>query len=272
VKLRTSHLSLVIAFLAALCIGLAAGVLAPEEIVTPVCAQQSGCPQMNVGGNTSLTWPAGATVKVFFDSSVSPDRMDIYKQALNNWSAGNGQGVTFVFEVETGQAQYSMSVTDAIPNGDNSLRGQVVWQGWDGNGVLQYVDIQMNPNVTDSTALLNAMSHEIAHNFGLNHATTVSNQTASSLYNSNNGLNDTSTGAPGPTPCDKQTMNSIYAGGGVKYVAPTIGGSGGDGGYDPGYYYYYDYNYCTPYYWVYYESYDGGRTWNEVDSWYAGCW
>lgn len=39
------------------------------------------------------------------------------------------------------------------------------------------------------------------------------------------------------------------------------GGGGGDGG-----------GYCTPYYWVYYESYDGGRTWHVVDVSYAGCW
>jgi hypothetical protein len=226
---------------------------------------------MNVGGNTSLTWPAGATVKVFFDSSVSSDRMEIYKQALNNWSSGNGQGVTFVFDVETGQAQHSMSITDAIPNGDNSLRGQVVWQGFDSNGVLQYVDIQMNPNVTDPTALLNATSHEIAHNFGLNHVAnnTHSNQTASSLYNSDIGLNDTTTGAPGPTPCDRQTITATYAAGGVTYyVAPPPGGGGGGGGggyYEP----YYD---CTPYYWVYYESWDYGETWDIVDISYAGCW
>lgn len=55
---------------------------------------------------------------------------------------------------------------------------------------------------------------------------------------------------------------------------PTITtGDNGDGG--GGDYYgsgggYYDY--CTPYYWVYYESYDGGNTWYEVDSEYAGCW
>jgi hypothetical protein len=266
-KLKSSYLSFLIALLTALCIGLGAAGLAPEEVVTPVCAQ-SECPQMNVGGNTSLTWPAGATVKVFFDSSISPDRLDIYKQALNNWSAGNGQGVTFAFDVDTGQAQYSMSVTDAIPDGDNSLRGKVIWQSTDGNGALQYVDIQMNPNVTNPTALLNAMSHEIAHNFGLNHATTLSNQTGSSLYNSSIGLNDTTTGAPGPTPCDRQTMNSIYAGGGVRYVAPpTAGSGGGDGGYDPGYYYP-----CTPYYWVWFQSWDDGQTWEIIDISYAGCW
>jgi hypothetical protein len=39
------------------------------------------------------------------------------------------------------------------------------------------------------------------------------------------------------------------------------GGGGGGGGYS-----------CTPYYWVYYESYDGGQTWYVVDMSYAGCW
>ena len=66
-------------------------------------------------------------------------------------------------------------------------------------------------------------------------------------------------------------INSTYAAGGVRYTAPVInegGGDGGGGGYDP---YYYDYP-CTPYYWVYMESWDGGRTWDIVDVSYAGCW
>ncbi|HEX8130306.1 MAG TPA: hypothetical protein VF527_14475 [Pyrinomonadaceae bacterium] len=45
---------------------------------------------------------------------------------------------------------------------------------------------------------------------------------------------------------------------------PAPGGGGpGDGG---------DADNCTHYYWVYYESYDNGKTWYEVDSGYAGCW
>ncbi len=39
------------------------------------------------------------------------------------------------------------------------------------------------------------------------------------------------------------------------------GGGGGGGGY-----------YCTPYYWVYYQSWDEGLTWEIVDISYAGCW
>ncbi|HZH32382.1 MAG TPA: hypothetical protein VEY11_16575 [Pyrinomonadaceae bacterium] len=48
---------------------------------------------------------------------------------------------------------------------------------------------------------------------------------------------------------------------------PTPGGNGpGDGGLGG------DAYYCTHYYWVYYESYDDGQTWREVDREYAGCW
>jgi len=284
--------------LAALCLGLVIFNVAVFDITKTVEAQQCTCPQMNVGGNTSLTWPPGATVKVFFYDNVSPDRRAIYEQALRNW--GGVQGVTFTTDVATGMAQYTMSISDAIPNGDNSLRGQVVWQYWDSNGVLQGVDIQMNPNVTDPTALLNAMSHEIAHNFGLNHTQdgSLSNCTSSSLYDSSIGLNDTTTGAPGPTACDVPVINSIYASGGAHYVAPPSGGGsgGGDpagGGGDSG-------GYCTEYWWVEYSCTEElGRLprfgkWPkpayrviakrnhaallpeyscvETGRWYAGCW
>jgi hypothetical protein len=40
------------------------------------------------------------------------------------------------------------------------------------------------------------------------------------------------------------------------------GGGGGGGGGNP----------CTPYYWVFYQSWDGGMTWEIVDISYAGCW
>lgn len=43
------------------------------------------------------------------------------------------------------------------------------------------------------------------------------------------------------------------------------GGGGGDLGGGGG-------NYCTPYYRVYYQSWDGGKTWDVVDVSYAGCW
>ncbi len=52
---------------------------------------------------------------------------------------------------------------------------------------------------------------------------------------------------------------------GVDDYQEQFGSGGGGGGGGGG-------GYCTPYYWVYYESYDGGRTWHVVDVSYAGCW
>lgn len=72
-------------------------------------------------------------------------------------------------------------------------------------------------------------------------------------------------------PCDVAEQNACYYGGGIWNEAACScdtqygGGGGGDtgGGY---------YDYCTPYYWVYYESWDDGETWQLVDISYAGCW
>jgi hypothetical protein len=227
-------------------------------------------------GNTSLTWPHGAQVEVIFDNSVSPERRAIYEQVLDNWTYNNGQGVRFNYGTEQQNQPYSMLISDAVPS-DTTERGDVYWQQYDANGVLQYVKININPGVTDPTALANAMSHETAHNFGLNHTQdgSLSNLTASSLYNLSIGLNDTTTGAPGPTPCDQQVINSTYAAGGVKNVSLThelLQGGGGGGGSDdeimP-----FGSGGCTPYYWVFYESYDQGQTWQATGgSEYAGCW
>ncbi|HKP39273.1 MAG TPA: hypothetical protein VJT71_20615 [Pyrinomonadaceae bacterium] len=45
---------------------------------------------------------------------------------------------------------------------------------------------------------------------------------------------------------------------------PTPDGNGGDGGQPP--------EPCTIYWWVLWESTDGGQSWHEIDRWYAGCW
>jgi hypothetical protein len=43
----------------------------------------------------------------------------------------------------------------------------------------------------------------------------------------------------------------------------NLGGNGDVGGFE--------YT-CTPYYWYYFLSWDGGKTWQLVDYSYAGCW
>lgn len=137
----------------------------------------------------------------------------------------------------------------------------------------------------DSTAsgydsfFLKILLHELGHTMGLSDASGIPGYDQTARNSVMNGLtsgcpndNCTFNGAQGNlptsvTPCDNSTVNMVtnYA-----YLADNgggLGGGGGDGG--GGGYYYYP---CTPYYWVYYESWDGGETWEEVDRWYAGCW
>ena len=72
---------------------------------------------------------------------------------------------------------------------------------------------------------------------------------------------DASPSCPGysPTPSPTPTPEPFS----TPIPTPTPTGGGGDSPPPQP---------CTHYYWVYYESYDGGRTWQEVDTWYAGCW
>ena len=88
-RFSTPRRFILFSFMAALVFGLSLANFISE--ITPAYAQQNPCPQMNVGGNTSLTWPAGATVKVFFDSSISPERRAIYEEALKTGAGATGK-------------------------------------------------------------------------------------------------------------------------------------------------------------------------------------
>ncbi|HEX8457285.1 MAG TPA: hypothetical protein VF656_08310 [Pyrinomonadaceae bacterium] len=58
---------------------------------------------------------------------------------------------------------------------------------------------------------------------------------------------------------DKDKCECVFAP--TPTPTATLTPGGGGGGY-----------YCTEYYWVTWESYDGGQTWHEVNRAYVGCW
>ena len=129
------------------------------------------------------------------------------------------------------------------------------------------------------TFFLKILLHELGHTMGLGEASgtpggsqtpqnSVMNQLTGGCPNDNCTVNGTQGGnlPTYVTDCDNTSVSSVLT---YAYLADNGGGGvgGGDGG--GGGYYYYP---CTPYYWVYYESWDGGETWEMVDYWYAGCW
>jgi hypothetical protein len=80
---------------------------------------------------------------------------------------------------------------------------------------------------------------------------------------------DSMNAAYGPTTCDNNVAKSAG-----QYPTKTeeLQGGGGGGG-DPEPLMPLGSGGCTPYYWVWYESYDGGQTWEPTgDVEYAGCW
>lgn len=123
-----------------------------------------------------------------------------------------------------------------------------------------------NPNLAGyDTIFQKETGHEIGHGMGL--ADQNAGQNGASIMNGAvaNCPNDSCGRKPlNPTPCDSSVVAQE-----PQYHVFYDGGGGGGGGE-----YYGDYygGYCTPYYWVYYESWDGGKTWDIVDVSYAGCW
>jgi hypothetical protein len=117
--------------------------------------------------------------------------------------------------------------------------------------------------------------HEIGHTMGLEDADVPTSgycdqPDGATVMNGYCGTNDSGGNlSKTVTSCDNTALKSADSP--YPPPMPTGGGGGGVGG-GGDYYYGGGGGYCTPYYWVYYESYDGGNTWYEVDSEYAGCW
>ncbi len=158
----------------------------------------------------------------------------------------------------------------------------------DASGYTTSASTSLDPLVVDPAAVLEVMAHEIGHPAGLGDCPTCA-ATASVMGNGPpRGEYNTVVGRPTtPSPCDSNklqsadypycnppvngscviwdpnpcTCNQYFGGlGGDPNIYPETGG-GGYGGYS-----------CTPYYWLYFTSYDGGETWQFDDISYAGCW
>ncbi|HJQ33284.1 MAG TPA: hypothetical protein VJ866_13940 [Pyrinomonadaceae bacterium] len=153
----------------------------------------------------------------------------------------------------------------------------------DTTGYTMSANIQITPDMWNPTAVLEAMAHEIGHVYGLGHCPTCSKTQSVMATPGYSDPNEVTGRVTSPTGCDNQVisyeyvpcdisqqMACYYSGGTWNEAACSCNAQygGGGGGGDPGYY---D-SYCTPYYWVYYVSWDGGKTWDIVNVEYAGCW
>lgn len=249
----------------------------------------------------SAGWQKGTTVSVFIEPGLTGDARRAAEQAFTNWNTANGSnnsGVSYSFTTTRPTSGvgnylivgYGTNLTDAATG--NQVRAQATYSSDSTTGYTTRGGIRIDESMTNFDAVLETMVHEIGHPAGLGHCTgsgctpansvmtlVVVNPPTPANFNRSYGRSTV------PTGCDNQTlMVSNYP----PCFPPVVsecnswdtnlcecrdivyggGGGGGDLGGGGGYYYYP----CTPYYWVYYESWDNGETWAMVDYSYAGCW
>ena len=221
------------------------------------------CPPADTQQNS---WRANTRVTVNINPYMTQEQRNAVQAAFDNWqfSPSNTTGVTFVYTYSsTPVGSGGVQVNLQTPSISGAQAETFRFPTSDGSSLDRAV-MNIDPRVTNLTAMTQATAHEIGHTMGIDDCDTCC-PGVSVMTGYSGDYNDTTSGREGPGSCDAVTANGTlgtpltpdYGGGG----GGDIGGGGGGGGY-----------YCTPYYWVYYESWDGGRTWEVVDMSYAGCW
>jgi hypothetical protein len=211
-------------------------------------------------------WRQGSSVDVYIDPSITGAGRYAAMEAFNNWNAasgpaGNNSGVTFNFVSSPPSSGTGFRVSYGTPPGGE--RAHISYNYNPSNNFLTDASVTVSPVVTDYDAMLETMSHEIAHSFGMEHCEECS-VSSSVMAATPIGSNWNSAGGrpTSPTECDNQALKSASYpsgnGGGGS------GGGGGGGGEDPGT--------CTHWFWVTSVSHDHGATWEVTDIEYLGCW
>lgn len=266
-----------------LCLGVWFNILT----VTKVGAQTCDCIVINKQG-----FPYGQEVKVWIDPAISGLRRDNTVLAFRNWEAArydNNSMVTYTFVTSRpSNNEYSIIVNSGLIA--DGARGEAS-SPTDSNGYTLQATITLDSRTgtTNPAAVLDVMAHEISHPMGFGNSDCDAAQSVTGPGPAHQGdyYNALSSRPTSPSVCDNQTLrttnyeNARCVNVGDELACPNLPGrwdpitctcypaSPGGGG---GSFYPEPSHYCTPYYWVYYESWDGGRTWEMVSLSYAGCW
>jgi hypothetical protein len=176
-------------------------------------------------GSASNAWPQGAHVTV----NISPNRFNPaeiqkIKDAFASWQNGlTGSGVIFVnFTFNPtpvaglnpdgtgfGSANVVQVNREEIPRNvitNTQSRAQTVRQTLGGN--LRNAAITIDSRVTDLTAFVNAMVHEVGHTFGLDHCASADGMCNSTMTRALS-FNDTESGYDYPTSCDVDAARQV---------------------------------------------------------------
>jgi hypothetical protein len=153
-------------------------------------------------------WPPGQTVNVYINpAGFTSQQIGAIQTALNNWSAGNNNAVNFNISTTPVSGNYSYTIRRQTPGISPGAQGETGGTGVT-NGYRLTAYSNLNPGVTDITALTQVMSHEIGHTFGLGDCASCSQNSTAMTLPASADLNARG-GSEGPTPCDSIATEQI---------------------------------------------------------------
>jgi len=161
------------------------------------------------------TWAANARVKVFIvNAGFRPEDTSSLLNAINNWnsvSETTGSGVKLEYQ---GTTDHQLTCDNCL----TILRGSVFDKtkrhltglnafSTKHDQIISYASIEVDPVLTNSKAIADALAHELGHNFGLLDCYTCQKKsTVMNQFRSTNVPNDLSA----PTSCDIAQVREAY--------------------------------------------------------------
>jgi len=190
---------------------------------------RTGCVNPDVFTATSA-WAINTAISVNV-SGFPANLHSCVQTAFDNWNASkaaNGSNATlnvvFNSPIATNGVTGVYQVTYQTPKDKNgnttTLAGNTGGQTSGGNRINATTDV--NPTATNCAAITETMAHEIGHTFGLGECSQCTAAQQSVMIGLPCGqrnsarqcvapaYNDTTTGLPGPTPCDNNQVVSVY--------------------------------------------------------------
>jgi hypothetical protein len=161
------------------------------------------------------TWAANAQVRVYIVSTdFKPEEVPYVLKALQNWNAASeltGSGVKFDYKGET-KEQLSCDNCLTVMRGpvfDKRNRHATELRAFSArrDQIINYASIIIDPRLTNPKAILDAVAHELGHNFGLLDCYTCKKK--STLMNQFKVMNEPNDMAT-PTACDIAQVREAY--------------------------------------------------------------